>query len=248
MKAAIGCFALLALAGGLLAQEGYTERTLDKDGKLKYRLFTPKSDKAPKDGYKLLFFLPGGTGDENFTGWCKSIYRVAIPDAFLGVQLIAPKWTTKQRTVWPTNYTKAEDMKVPVEDFVEKAIKRLREDHKIAKDQTYTLSWSSGGPAAYVIASEVDEIRGSFVAMSVFRKMWLPKSLRNVKGQKFYIYHSPEDAVCKIALAREAEKTLKDEGAEVRFEEYTGPHGWPLQSQPHPFQSIRKAFEWMAGD
>jgi predicted peptidase len=213
--------------------------TGEVDG-LKYKIFEPKAKYA---SYKLLVFLPGGRGDEGFTGWCQSIYRMAIPDDFIAVQMIAPEWNTPS-AIWPTNYFPTPDMKKPIDELFTGMVKDLRKTHKITKNELYTLSWSSGGPAAYVIAATQPEVKGHFIAMSVFRENWLPKRLRSYKNQRFFLYHSPDDEVCKLDLARKAEERLKKEKAEVKFEEYPGGHGWT--QGVGSFDTIKKAFEWLS--
>jgi hypothetical protein len=72
--------------------------------------------------------------------------------------------------------------------------------HKIGTEHVYTLIWSSSGPAAYAASLTVDEIKDSFVAMSVFRPDRLP-DLAKAKGHRYFIYHSPEEKTCPLRMA-----------------------------------------------
>jgi predicted esterase len=112
---------------------------------------------------------------------------------------------------------------------------------KIDKRHIYTLSWSSGGPAAYAASLTKDTpITGSFVAMSVFYQGMLP-SLKLAKGKPYYIYHSPVDEVCKYPIAVRARDALREAGATVEFVEYAGGHGW----HGDIFGDIRIGIEWL---
>lgn len=75
--------------------------------------------------------------------------------------------------------------------------------------------------------------------MSVFSPAGLP--LENAKDRAFYIYHSPEDRVCRYRIAQQAERTLKMHGAKVELATYSGGHGWrgPL------YQDLRTGIEWL---
>ena len=85
------------------------------------------------------------------------------------------------------------------------------------------------------------EIKGSFVAMSVFKPKELSR-LSNAKGHRYYIYHSPEDKVCPLHMAEEAKERLSDEGADVEFASYEGGHGW----HGNIFVALRTGLEWLA--
>ena len=115
--------------------------------------------------------------------------------------------------------------------------------YKIEDGEVFTLSWSSGGPAAYLGAATRSEVKGHFVAMSVFREAWLPRRLNRFRGQRFFLYHSPEDPVCLIALAEAAKVRLEKEGAEVKWRTYSGGHGW-APGNDH-FAVVREALAWM---
>ncbi len=219
----------------------FIERQIDDDPRLRYRIIGPKK-LIPEGGYRLVVFLPGGDGSGAFTGWCNALYLQAIPDDFVAVQLIAPVWTEGGHdTVWPTRLTPVEDMAMPVEEFFEKAVAAVGEEHTIREGEIYTFSWSSGGVPAYLIAAEKRAgVRGHFIAMAVFRERWVPDDLRKVKGQRFFLYQSPDDGVTPLESAEEAKETLAKNGADVWLKTYPGGHGW-TQGAAH-FADVREGF------
>ena len=75
--------------------------------------------------------------------------------------------------------------------------------------------------------------------MSVFYPDTLPP-LNRARGHRYFILHSPEDWI-KIELAREAERSLKENGATVRFQSYRGGHGW----RDDPYGKMRTGIEWL---
>lgn len=237
------CFlSVLVLA---LASVAGAENPKFKEGEvrgLSYRVFSPKEK---HDSYRLVVFLPGGTGDEGFTDWCRAIYHSALPDGSLAVQLIAPPWNNSG-TIWPTEFTPTPEMKEPVEDLFSRVVAEVGKIYSLREGEVYTFSWSSGGPAAYVIAATQREVAGHFVAMSVFRESWLPSRLNKVRGQRFFLYHSPEDTVCPIEMANQAKERLEAEGAETAMREYAGGHGWPPEVDH--FAAIREGFEFLVRD
>jgi len=214
---------------------------LDGDEKRRYLLAGPRPDeKAPKSGFGLIVVMPGGTGDATFHPFVKRIYKNAVPDGFLVVQPVAPKWTEKQFVVWPTNKVKADGMKFSCDDFVEDVVAAIAKTQKIDPERVYTLSWSSSGPLAYLLSMRKGgAVRGSFIAMSVFHENEYDVEL--AKGQRYYLYHSAEDETCPFAQAEEARDLLKKKGATVEFAKYTGGHGW----RGNVFGDIRKGFDWL---
>lgn len=117
----------------------------------------------------------------------------------------------------------------------------MAKKHRINKKRVYTLSWSSSGPAAYAAALEKKTlVRGSFIAMSVFKPNQLP-DIRNAKGRLFYIYHSPDDRICPFRMAEEARDKLKEAKAHVEFQRYSGGHGW----RGNVYGNIRAGIEWL---
>ena len=231
----------LLLASSAIAEENISTRLAVKGNpKQEYFLIDPSQGEVPKDGYKLLLVLPGGSGTADFHPFVTNIAKhVAGPD-YLVAQLISVKWTPEQHVIWPTEKSDVEEAKFSTEDYLEAVISEIKEGHKIDPKHIYTLSWSSGGPAAYAASLEVDDITGSFIAMSVFKPDSLPR-LSKAKGHSYYLYHSEEDKVCPIRMARDAEEQLQGKGAHVKFTTYQGGHGW----HGNFFPDLKAGISWL---
>jgi predicted esterase len=211
------------------------------DAKKRYFLIGPKKGTAaPEAGHGLIIVMPGGPGSAEFHPFVKRIFKYAVPDGYLMAQPVAVKWTENQQTVWPTAKLKAPQMRFTTEEFVAAVIKDVRDKHKVDAGRIFTLSWSSSGPAAYMVALTSKEVTGSLVAMSVFRPDWMPP-LAQAKGHPFYLYHSPDDRVTPFVMARKAEKDLRAAGAKVELATYEGGHGWrgPL------YDNLREGIAWL---
>lgn len=197
--------------------------------------------KAPESGFKLLIVMPGGDGSADFNPFIRRIYKNALDNEYLIVQPVAFKWRPNQQIVWPTRTNKVDGQKFATEDFVEAIIRDVEAKHKIDKKAIYTLSWSSGGPAAYAVSLAKDSpVTGSYIAMSVFHTDSLPP-LTAARDRAYYIEHSPEDQVCPFDQAKQAEESLKKEGAQVQFNTYDGGHGW----HGDIFGRIRAGVGWL---
>lgn len=217
--------------------------TAGKDEKKRYFLIGPAKDaKEPKGGYGLVVVLPGGSGSADFHTFVKRIFKNAIPDGYLVAQPVAVKWADGQEIVWPTAGNKKDvtSAKFTTEEFVAAVIDDAAARHKLDPQRVFTLSWSSGGPAAYAVALTSKKVTGSLVAMSVFKPDQLPE-LKGAKGHPFYLYHSPDDRVCPYRMAEQAEKELGKAGAKVKLVEYEGGHGWrgPL------YDDLKAGIEWL---
>jgi predicted esterase len=214
---------------------------LGKDEQKRYLLAGPRKDeKEPKDGFGLLVVMPGDDGAANLHPFVKSVYKNAVPEGFLVVQPVALKWTKDQTTIWPTEKSKVTGMKFTTEEFVEGIIEELAKSKKIDAARVFTLSWSSSGPAAYVLSlRKKGLVKGSLIAMSDFHPEELDLDL--VKDRAYYILHSPDDMVCPFKMAEEARDTLREKGAKVAFGTYLGGHGW----KGNVFGNIRKGLEWL---
>jgi predicted esterase len=212
------------------------------DADKRYFLIGPKKNtKAPAEGYGLVVIMPGGDGSADFHPFVKRIYKNALPDGYLAAQPIAVKWTPNQQIVWPTKTNSVARMKFGTEEFVEAVIDDVAMKHKLDRTKVFSLSWSSSGPAAYAISlASKHSIRGSFIAMSVFRPQLLP-SLNEAKGHAYYLYHSEQDRVCPFRMAEQAKKSLAENGAKVRLETYEGGHGW----RGNLYHDIRSGIEWL---
>lgn len=211
------------------------------DANKRYFLIGPKKDAgAPEGGFGLLLVLPGGSGSADFHPFVKRIYKHAVGDGFIAAQLVSMKWTPDQRIIWPTSKSRVAGMKFTTEQFIETVIRDVRKKHKLDARRIFTLSWSSGGPAAYAASLSGGSVKGSFVAMSVFKPNTLPP-LARAKGHAYYLYHSPEDPICPIAQARDAAVRLKKSGARTTLVEYPGGHRWGGPIYPN----IRKGIAWL---
>lgn len=214
---------------------------LGGDAHKRYLLAGPRKDeKQPEKGFGLLVVMPGGEGDAKFHAFVKRIYKNSVPDGFLVVQPVAPYWTADPAVIWPTAKVRGDGMKFATEDFVEDLIEELGKTHKLDPARVFTLSWSSSGPAAYVISTaKKGLVKGSLIAMSVFQPQFVEKE--RVKDKAYYILHSPDDQTCPFEMAETARDTLKKQGAKVAFATYLGGHGW----QGDMFGNIRKGLEWL---
>ena len=210
------------------------------DQKKQYFLIGPVEGTQPPDsGFGLIVVMPGGDGSADFHAFVKRIYKHAVPDGYLIAQPVAVKWSPRQQIVWPIAANPVRGMKFTTEEFVAAVIEDVSQRQKIDPARVFTLTWSSSGPAAYAIALNDEKVRGSLIAMSVFRTTGLP--LENAKDRLFYLYHSPEDRVCPYRMAQQAERVLKMNGAKVELATYSGGHGWrgPL------YQDIHAGLEWL---
>jgi predicted esterase len=213
----------------------------DKDENKRYFLVGPHQGvRAPKKGYKLLVVLPGGDGSADFHPFVKRIYKNAVPEGYVLAQPVAVKWTENQQIVWPTDKNRVEGMKFSTEEFVDAVIKDVEGRHQLDPERTFTLTWSSSGPAAYAVSLTNKKVTGSFIAMSVFKPDLLPP-LEKAKEHGYFLYHSPDDRVCPFRMAEQAAKNLEKSGATVKLATYEGGHGWRAGLYDH----IRVGVQWL---
>jgi predicted esterase len=216
---------------------------IGKDEKKRYFLIGPAKDaKAPEKGFGLIVLMPGGPGTADFHPFVKRIFKHAVPVGYIVAQPVAVKWNAKQQIVWPTAKDKdaIDGLKFTTEEFADAVIGDVSAKHKVNPDRVFTLTWSSSGPAAYAISLSGTKVRGSFVAMSVFKPNRLPK-LDAAKGHAYFLYHSPDDRVCPYRMAEQAAKDLEKAGAKVKLLDYNGGHGWrgPL------YDNIATGIKWL---
>jgi len=218
------------------------KRKAGGDANKEYFLIGASKDrKAPADGFGLVIIMPGGDGSADFHPFVKRLAKLGLPEGYLAAQPIAVKWTPDQEIVWPTSQLKVEKMKFTTEEFVAAVIADVSKSHKVNPKRTYSLSWSSSGPAAYVISmQEKPIVAGSFIAMSVFKPDLLP-DLKAAKGHAYYLYHSPDDRICPHRMAVAAEKQLKEAGAAITLTTYDGGHGW----RGNVFDDVKTGMEWL---
>jgi predicted esterase len=195
----------------------------------------------PAEGYKLLLVLPGGDGSRDFMPFVKRIYKYALNSDYLVEELVAPKWAKSEQIVWPTAKDGAAASKFAAEKFIAAVVDDAAKRRKIDRRHVFALGWSSGGPAVYA-ASLVEKpaLTASMPAMSIFYPGMLPP-LERAKGRAYFILHSPDDQVCKFALAQQAQNKLAAAGAKVKLVEYPGGHGW----QGDVFGNIGAGVAWM---
>ena len=230
---------LLSPAPALAGPEAISEKR-SLDAERSYFLIHEPGRRAPSGGYKLLLVLPGGDGSAAFNPFVTNIAKHCLGDDYLLAQLVSVSWREDQKVVWPTEHSKVPGMKSTTEEFIEEVTTALNKEFRVDDDHIYTLSWSSGGPAAYAASLESKSICGSLVAMFVFRTEWMG-SLRGARDHRYYIYHSPEDKVCTYDHAETAVETLTDNKAKVKLEDYAGGHGW----HGNPIAAIRKGIAWL---
>ncbi len=212
-----------------------------KDAPLEYHVIGGGGESSPAKGYKVLIVLPGGDGSAEFLPFVKRIYKHALSDEYLVIQLIAHSWRRNQQIVWPTKKNGVPGMKLSTEEFLAAAVGEVGEGVKIDKRHVYALAWSSGGPAVYAASLDQDTpLTGAFVAMSVFNPRFLPP-LEAAKGRAYYLWHSPDDRICPYHMAQDAEKQLRENGADVKLETYDGGHGW----RGNVFGSLRDGVSWL---
>ncbi len=221
------------------------ERTAGGDEKKRFFLLGPDATVAPpEEGYKLVIVIPGGDGGADFLPFVERIYDQVFDENYLVAELIAPRWDETQfdKIVWPTRDRPWPGMRFSTEDFVASVIDQIGEDYPVSSEGVFTLSWSSGGPAAYAISlASPSLVSGSFIAMSVFRPADLP-SLDRGKGHAYFLYHSPADFI-PIRMARDAVAELSRSEARVKLMEYEGGHGW----RGDVFKDIGRGFDWIEG-
>ena len=209
----------------------------------RYFLFGPHdTDEWPRDGLRLLLVLPGGDGGPDFRPFVENIFRKATPDGYLVAELVAPQWSPEQagRIVWPTVGLPSPEAGFTTEQFIDAVIDDVAARYRLDPRYVFSLSWSSGGPAAYA-ASLADDSRitGSLVAMSVFKPELLP-DLQHASGRRYYILHSPQDFI-PMRFAQAARDRLAAAGATTTLVTYEGGHGW----HGDVFGTIRRGLQWL---
>jgi predicted esterase len=212
-----------------------------KDENKRYFLIGPaRGAKAPKNGFGLLLVMPGGDGAADHHTFVKRVWKKALPEGYLVAQLVAVLWDPKVDITWPTARDKVPGKKFSTEKFIADVLDEVSKKYSVDPRRVYTLSWSSGGPAAYAVALANPKVKGSLIAMSVYRSKELPP-LKKAKGHAFYLYHSPEDRVCPMWMARMAVRDLTKEGAKVELASYKGGHGWKATV----YEDINKGVKWL---
>ncbi|MBI5821892.1 MAG: hypothetical protein HZA88_23205 [Verrucomicrobia bacterium] len=211
--------------------------------KLYFLIRKPGEPTVPKEGHPLLLVMPGGDGSAEFQQFIKQIAKNAVPDGWWVAQLVAPVWDKRrsQEIVWPTARNRFPAVKFTTEQFIAAIVAEVARAGQVDFRRIFTLSWSSGGPAAYAASLDpTTRVTGSFVAMSVFKPQEL-SNLAAAKGRLYYVLHSPQDFI-PITMAENARATLQAQGARVEFKTYEGGHGW----HGDIFGMIREGLSWLA--
>ena len=226
-----------------VADVSYEDRLAEEDENKRYFLIgANEGAEPPEGGYRLLVVMPGGAGGANFNPFVRRIFKNALSGKYLVAQVISKQWDEGQfdRLVWPTKNNPWPDMKFSTEEFVESVIREVTNAHTINPDHIYTLSWSSGGPAAYAVSlQENTAVKGSFVAMSIFKPDQLPP-LEIAKNHAYYLLHSPQDFI-PMAMPETARDRLGATGASVILQTYEGGHGW----RGDVYGMIRSGITWL---
>jgi hypothetical protein len=217
------------------------ERNAGGDPKKQYFIIQQPVE-MPKEGWRTLFVLPGGSGDAEFHPFVARIAKHAVPPSYLVVQLVAPVWTPEQakQVVWPTENTRLPGVKFSTLDFFLAVRSELAKTHRLDPRYSFSLTWSSSGMNGYAFSVHPKAgITGTFVAMSVFHPAEVP-SLAPAKGRPYYLYHSPQDFI-PMTQPEAARKALQKAGAIVELQTYEGGHGW----QGDVFGEIGKGITWL---
>jgi predicted esterase len=214
----------------------------NKDEDKRYFLIGPaKEAKVPKDGYRVLIVLPGGTGEADFMNFVRNIRREVVGDDYLVAQLVAVKWKPDQGTVWPSKLLPVPKMRFTTEEFAAEVLADVAKRHRIDRKHVFALGWSSSGHVVYSLSlAEKPIITGAYVAMAVFHPRELPP-LKPAKGRAWFLDHSPDDDRCPFKDAETARDALKKAGGKVELVTYTGGHGW----QDNPYERMRKGIKFL---
>jgi len=237
-------FSLTTHAGSQSDIADVPSKSLFAGGDKNKRYFLIGADEqieAPEKGFGLVIVLPGGDGGPDFNPFVKRIYKQTLSKTYLVAQLVAVKWTPSQHTVWPTKRDKVARQRFSTEEFAEAVVKDIKAKYKLNDRHIFTLSWSSGGPAAYAISLQKEKsVTGSYIAMSVFKPETLGR-LEHAAGHAYFIDHSPDDRVCPFRMAEQAHKVLRQYGAKTELVTYKGGHGW----RGNVYGRIREGIRWL---
>jgi len=198
-----------------------------------------KTSSRPK---KLCVVMPGGPGGIEFLPFVKRILKFGLEYGWMVVEPIAVKWSDDPSyVVWPSATTPYAPAKFTTETFLDGILDELPSRLKMQIDGTYLLGWSSSGPAIYSYAGHgKHEIKGAFVAMSVFD----PKSFggqNKLRVGRFYLLHSPQDFI-PMSHPEAAKAALSNLGIPVKLDTYQGGHGW----HGSVFDEIRDGMTFLA--
>ena len=187
-------------------------------------------------GRPIVVVLPGGDGSAEFAPFVSAIQSTALKGEAVVAQMVAPG-----RVVWPTRVSQS--AAPPAEEAIAAVIADAARRSSGDASKAVALAWSSGGPPAWAtLLADGSPLSGAVVAMSVFKPDRLPP-LSAASGKRVAILHSPEDKVCPIRMARDAEQKLTAAGATVTFTEYPGGHGWRGNVHKMIGEAVRSVLE-----
>jgi predicted esterase len=218
--------------------------TLEAGGDPDKRYFLmrrPHIDALERGSLGLVLIIPGGPGDDSTKGLAENLYQFGIPRGYLAARLLAKRWTSDQRIVWPTPRVPVEGMRFSTREFVEAVISDVSAKHPIDPERIFLAAWSSGGPAAYDSTLTLPAVRGAVIAASIFNARHFPP-LAGGAGRSFYILHSADDKLIPLTMAETAVEQLGNAGARVTLAPYAGAHGSWMGAT---FTSIRDAVRWL---
>ncbi|MCC6907481.1 MAG: hypothetical protein IT430_06035 [Phycisphaerales bacterium] len=243
--AAVMAIAICAARSGAqsdIESVGSEQRTVGDDANKTYFLINAAPEAPPPPaGYGVLFVLPGSTGSADFNPFVRRIAKFATPEGFLVVQLVAPVWRENPPIVWPTKLAPDAAQQFTTEEFIQAVLDDVRAQRQVDEDRLLLMGWSSSGPVVYAMAcQEQTPFDGFYISMSVFHPDAMPP-LENAAGRRIAIEHSPQDNRCPFRLAGQARDALTAAGAVVKFETFSGGHGWRGAIYPR----MKAAFEFL---
>lgn len=236
---------MLVRAAGVDSAIVVREQQVGGNAAQRYFLIQHKASVEATNSAGLILILPGGPGTKDFLPFCTNILTLyGVPTNFMVAELVAPQWSTNDdRVVWPGKAFGDPKARFSTEEFLAAVIEDVSRAHKIDERLVFTLGWSSSGHVLYSASMSEPRVRGSIIAMSRF----LPAKMRNLdlaRGKNYFLYHSPDDRICRFAEAQLAEQTLKDHGARVKLVTYPGGHGWVPNT--YYCDRIKEGIEWLS--
>lgn len=223
------CF-ITASFGEVAAEVQYKKCFAKGDqSKAYYLAGTPEMSPVPKDGFALVIVIPDTEDLSNCESFVKQLCKQSLSNKYLVAQLAPAELTEKKTPVWPT------------EQLVRDIVQEVGAKYSLDTNLIFTLSWGSGGPAAYAVSLQESKIvTGSYIAMSPFEPETLPP-LSSAKGHAYAIECSPVSEVCPISVAQKAYKSLRANGAVVKVVQNKDDKEWVVNSFPR----IRYGIKWL---
>src|SRR5262249_28450842 len=110
-----------------------------------YFLMRHRQPDRPPDRDGLVVLVPRGPGTADFLHFgANALAGVAIPDAFLVAQLVAPQWREgDDRVVWPSHVFPDDKAEFTTEAFLAAVIDEVGAGEPVDGRFVFTLGWSS---------------------------------------------------------------------------------------------------------